>query len=205
MTPKQAPPPPGITLDDVFYILRRYKWLTIVLSVVVLTAVFLVRQYWPVPYASEAMLMIKYVHENKPPEKIGVDTSIMGDVHGEMVINSELKILASFDLASNVVEALGPAGTAKILAKSAGGTNNKNLAANVIRSGFLPSADKSDVIELKFTNPDPEMVQPVLSLLIAAYLQKHREVHQPEYLTFLQSRRMTSRSALIRSTRNWRK
>jgi uncharacterized protein involved in exopolysaccharide biosynthesis/Mrp family chromosome partitioning ATPase len=187
MNPKQtAPPPPGITLGDVYYILFRHKWLIAILSAVTVAATLLVRGFWPVPYESEARLMIKYVHENKPPEQIGPDSqSSSGDVHGETVINSEIEILTSLDLANNVVEILGPA---RILAKAGGGTNRIE-AANLIRKGLVPTSSKSDVIELTFTHPDPDMVQPILSQLIEAYLNKHREVHQPAFNDFLQKQK----------------
>jgi uncharacterized protein involved in exopolysaccharide biosynthesis/Mrp family chromosome partitioning ATPase len=187
MNPKQTPAPsPGITLGDVYYILFRHKWLIAILSAVAVTATLLVRAFWPFPYQSEARLMIKYVHENKPPEQIGPDSqTTSGDVHGETVINSEIEILTSLDLATNVVEILGPA---RILAKAGGGTNRIE-AASLIRRGLVPTSSKSDVIELTFTHPDPDMVQPILSQLIEAYLNKHREVHQPAFNDFLQKQK----------------
>src|SRR5208283_3156477 len=109
--------------------------------------------FWSVPYESEARLMIKYVHENKPPEQIGPDAASSRDLSGESVIYSEIEILTSLDLANNVAEILGPA---KVLAKAGGGTN-RIAAANLIRNGLVPMAVKGDVIELVFIHPDPDM------------------------------------------------
>jgi polysaccharide biosynthesis transport protein len=188
MNPRQpAPPAPVISRDEIYHILFRHKWLIAIIAVAAVSTTLLVRASWTVPYESEAMLIIKYVHDSKPPETIGPNNGGYGsgDIHGESVVNSEIKILASYDLASNVVETLG---AAKILAKAGGGTNRVE-AANLIRSGFVPEADKSDVIGLKFTHPDAEMVQPILGQIIVEYLKKHREVHQPEFVNFLETRK----------------
>jgi uncharacterized protein involved in exopolysaccharide biosynthesis/Mrp family chromosome partitioning ATPase len=184
MNPKQAAPPsPGITLGDVYYILFRHKWLIAILSLVALTTAILVRVFWPVPYQSEAKVLIKYVKETKPPEQTAIDSQVTSpDSRGENIINSEIEILTSLDLANSVVEVLTPA---KILAKAGGGTNRFE-AAFLIRNGLVAGVtNKSDVIELIFSHPDPDMVQPILGQIIDTYLKRHSEIHRPEFNDFL--------------------
>ena len=162
-----------MTLSDVYYILFRHKWLITILSVLAIAAALVARSQCTVPYQSEAKLMVKYVHENKPPERIGPDAQ-PGDVNGENAVNSEIEILTSMDLASNVVDALG---AARILAQ-AGGGSNRIAAASVVRGGLVAVPTRSDVITLVYAHPDPDMVQPILSQLIAAYIKKHHDIHQ---------------------------
>jgi uncharacterized protein involved in exopolysaccharide biosynthesis/Mrp family chromosome partitioning ATPase len=184
MNPKQTPTPlPGITLSDVYYILFRHKWLIGILSLVALASALLVLLFWPLPYQSEARVLIKYVKETKPPEQTAIDSQVTSpDSRGENIINSEMEILTSLDLANTVVDVLTPA---KILAKAGGGTNRFD-AAFLIRNGLVAEVtNKSDVITLIFSHPDLDMVQPILGQLISAYLKRHSEIHRPEFNEFL--------------------
>jgi uncharacterized protein involved in exopolysaccharide biosynthesis/Mrp family chromosome partitioning ATPase len=184
MNPKQTPPPsPGITLGDVYYILFRHKWLILTLSLVAVVTAVSVRLFWPVPYQSEARVLIKYVKETKPPEQTAMDSQVTSpDTRGENIINSEVEILTSLDLANSVADSLTPA---KILAKAGGGTN-RSRAASLIKENLIPEVGKrSDVIGLIFFHPDPGMVQPILGQIIDTYLKRHSEIHRPEWNEFL--------------------
>jgi uncharacterized protein involved in exopolysaccharide biosynthesis/Mrp family chromosome partitioning ATPase len=185
MNPKNAPPPPPaptITLGDIYYILFRHKWLILILSLVAISTAAAVFFLWHLPYQSEAKVLIKYVKEVKPPVQDPTAAQVTVPDHGENIINSEVEILTSMDLANDVVDNLGPT---KILAKAGGGTN-KTSAAFVIRSGLLLGVtNHSDVIDLIFTHPDAEMVQPILGALIVSYLHRHDEIHRPEFNEFL--------------------
>jgi Mrp family chromosome partitioning ATPase/uncharacterized protein involved in exopolysaccharide biosynthesis len=184
MSPKQTPTPsPGITLGDVYYILFRHKWLIAILSLAALTAAIMVLCFWSMPYQSEAKVLIKYVKETKPPEQTATDYQVTSpDSSGENIINSEIELLTSLDLANNVVDVLTPA---RILAKAGGGTN-RFKAAFLIRNGLVAAVtNRSDVIHLIFSHPDPDMVQPILGQYIDTYLKRHSEIHGPEYNDFL--------------------
>jgi uncharacterized protein involved in exopolysaccharide biosynthesis/Mrp family chromosome partitioning ATPase len=184
MNPKQTPPSsPGITLGDVYYILFRHKWLILTLSLVAVVTAVSVRLFWPVPYQSEARVLIKYVKETKPPEQTAMDSQVTSpDTRGENIINSEIEILTSLDLANSAVDALTPA---KILANAGGGTNRFE-AAYLVRKGLVPVVtNKSDVITIIFFHPDPDMVRPILGQIIDIYLKRHSEIHRPEWNEFL--------------------
>lgn len=173
-------------MSDVYYILFRHKWLIAILSAVSVAAALVVRSQCPVPYQSEAKLMIKYVKDNRPPEGIGPDALANRDVQGENAVNSEIEVMTSADLATNVVDVLG---ASRILAK-AGGGSNRTAAINLVKSGFMAVANRSDVVQLIYLHPDPEMVQPILSALIDAYIKKHHEIHQgPGFVDFLQKQK----------------
>ena len=100
---------------------------------------------------------------------------IVPDSRGEDIINSEIQIMTSLDVALQAATNIGPA---NILAK-AGGGNNLAAAAGLIRGNLLaePAGKGSSVIVITFKHPDSQIVQPVLEEVISDYFQKHREIH----------------------------
>src|SRR5258708_121184 len=170
-------PAQGLTVEDVLYVLFRHKWkigILICLAVVTAAVSYLVR---PLPYRSEARLLIKYVVDTKSPGQLGANNSsvtIPGSA-GETILNTELQVLSSFDLALRVATNLG---STNILAKAGGGTN-EYLAASVIQKGLVFDVPKgSSVIHLVFQHPDPTIVQPVLKSLTEEYYKRHLEIHR---------------------------
>lgn len=161
---------------DIYFILFRHKWKIILLSLAGIAAAAAYWWYCPPPFQSEARLLIRYVIDSR-----SVNTNVKNaqmtspDTMGQSVINSEMEILTSFDLAEQAARNIGPA---KILAKYGGG-NDPVKAAEVIRKNLLVEAPKQDnVIHLVYKNPDPAMVQPVLSEIISDYLDKYLQVHE---------------------------
>jgi uncharacterized protein involved in exopolysaccharide biosynthesis/Mrp family chromosome partitioning ATPase len=164
-----------LTLDDVYYVLFKHKWKIIVCSTAgVLGAVALVA-FRPPMYQSEAKLFIRYVLDSKSPTPTPDGSRMISSYDGQTIINSEIEILNSLDLAEQVVDTIG---ADKILAKAGGGTD-RIRAANVVRSGLVVEVpNKSNVMRILFQHPDPNVVQPVLTGLIDSYFKKHAEIHQ---------------------------
>jgi uncharacterized protein involved in exopolysaccharide biosynthesis/Mrp family chromosome partitioning ATPase len=185
MNPKQQTSPQAstITFHEAYHILYRHKLLIAVLVALSVLGGVALRLFMPLPYTSEAALMIRYIREAKPPVQAAPDTAMVNfNSREENVINSELGILTSYDLATNVVGILTPA---KILAKEGGGTN-KILAAQLIRKHLVAEvAPRSDLIELSYSHSDPEMATLILNQIIEAYLRLHNEIHRPEFNEFL--------------------
>jgi succinoglycan biosynthesis transport protein ExoP len=165
----------GLTLDDVYYVLFKHKWKIICCSAAGLLGVIAFVTLRPPMYESEAKLFIRYVLDSKSPSTTPDDSRVISSYGGQSVINSEIEILNSLDLAEQVVDAIGPD---KILAK-AGGGKDRIKAANVVRSGLVIEVpEKSNVMRILFQHPDPDIVQPVLMGLIDSYLKRHAEIHQ---------------------------
>ena len=91
------------------------------------------------------------------------------------IINSEIQIMTSFDVAEQAADTIG---AASILAKAGGGSNTLS-AAGFVRGNLeaYPAGNGSSVIVVTFKHPDPQMVQPVLQEVMNDYLQKHNEIH----------------------------
>ncbi len=171
--PNQAP---GLSLADIYYILFRQKWKIISLSAAGFLVVALIYFFEPPMYSSEANLFIRYVLEARLPSGIGGDPQIKTpDPGGANIINSEIEIMKSLDLAVQVVEAIGPE---KFLGKGSDETN-KYLAAAILKQNLTVEVrPQSDILRLVFQHPNREIVQPVLNQLIIAYLRKHVEIHR---------------------------
>jgi len=166
-----------MTLTDIYYIVFRHKWKILLISGAGLIAALLVPLVWHRPYQSEAKLFIRYVLETRSPGQVGANDQRVKspDERGENVINTELEILTSLDLAQEVARSIGPE---KILGKGAGEADLYK-AAVVIHQNLLPDVPKkSNVIRIIFQHPDPAVVQPVLGKLIDIYLKKHAEIHR---------------------------
>jgi uncharacterized protein involved in exopolysaccharide biosynthesis/Mrp family chromosome partitioning ATPase len=167
---------PGITLNDIYFVLFRHKWKIIFLSAAGIAMGVVYYLVNPPPFESEAELLVRYVLDSRSPNPSSSNTRETAPTDlGESIINSEIKILTSFDIAEQVAKNIGPE---KILARMGGGSDPIH-AANVIKNNlFVQAPDKSSVIDIIFRNPDPAIVQPVLQEIISAYLDKHLEVHQ---------------------------
>jgi len=172
-----APPSSGMTLADVYYVLFRHKWKILLVSGAGLLAAVGFFFLWPVTYGSEAKLFIRYVQDAKSPGQVGTaDPKVKSpDERGENIINSELEVLTSLDLALEVATNVGPE---QILAKAGGGAD-PNKAAGLIHAGLLVEVPKkSDVIRIVLQHPDRQLVQTLLSKLIDTYFKRHAEVHR---------------------------
>ena len=100
--------PVSITLNDVYYILFRQKWVILSFSIVAILAAGILYLTFPTHYVSEAKLLVRYVTETRSlaPSERNPDVK-SPDSRGETIINSELEILTSMDLAKEVAEKIG--------------------------------------------------------------------------------------------------
>ncbi|HEY2084043.1 MAG TPA: Wzz/FepE/Etk N-terminal domain-containing protein, partial [Verrucomicrobiae bacterium] len=160
---------------DIYYILFRHKWKILVCSAIGLLAAIVVPFVWPHVYESEAKLLVKYVVDNRMlADPTGSARVSLPDAAGRNIINTELQILTSLDLAEEVATNVGPD---KILGKP---KSSMIEAATFIHGHLLVDPNNSDVIRIVFMHPDPAVVQPVLSQVISTYLDRHAQIHRPE-------------------------
>lgn len=177
ITPRPPEPPaPGFNLGDLYYIFFRHTWKILLIFVAGLLGSLAYYFLQPPVYQSQAKILIRYIVEGKTGTSARDDAQMKSpDSAGANIINSEIEILTSLDLAAQVADAVGPE---KILAKVGGG-NERLRAAGVIRRGLTVDVPRrSNVLLLTFRHPDPTVVQPVLSQLTDVYLKRHVEIHQ---------------------------
>src|SRR3954469_281831 len=168
----QADQGSGMKLGDVYFIVFRHKWKIVILSLLGFLAAGVVLAFKKPLYGSEAELLVKYVVNSRPKVLIGDIQNT--DPRGDNILNSEVRILTSYDLASNVVQAIG---AEKILAKEGGGDDPIWAAKLVRRNIDVEPIKHTDVLKISFEHKDREIVQPVLRQLITSYLDLHAEIH----------------------------
>ena len=176
--PPPTPEPAGfsISVGDIIYALLRHKWLIIFCSLLGLGGAVLIYRTTPLMYASEARVLVKLVAQD---ESIGPSDPTGAQLRelplSDAVINTEMGILTSADLARKVAEKVGPE---KILAKLGGG-DNLDGATMAITGGLQPYVPaRSTYISVIFQHPDRSLVQPILSNLVAEYTREHYEIRR---------------------------
>jgi uncharacterized protein involved in exopolysaccharide biosynthesis/Mrp family chromosome partitioning ATPase len=182
----------GLNLGDVYYTLFRHKGKILfftVLGVVAAAALFLTQ---PPLYKSQAKVFVRYVVESRSFNPAGGDPQGRNDPQlrtpdsqGQNILNSEVELLTSMDLALQVADVIGPE---KVLAGLGGGKSRVQAGAVVQRNLLVDAQRHSNVMLVTFQHPDPELVQPVLRQVIDSYFKKHVAVHRKvgisqDYLT----------------------
>ena len=170
----QENPSGGMGLNDIYFILFRRKWIILFFGLLGIAAAGgLYLGYKPV-YRSDAKLLVRYVVEEKPPP--GGNSQVREpDNAGASIIQSEIQILTSLDLLSQVAEAVGPSRIVGGIEKQA----DKFLAAAAIAERLrIDVPPRSDIIQITFRHRDPAVVKPLLDRLVEEYLMRHAEIHR---------------------------
>lgn len=175
-----APPPPAtISANDILYILFRHKWKILICTLIGLIAAGVLYVLEPPPFESDAMLFIRYVTEDSAPGLPGGgdSKSVSLDARAEAILNTELEILGSLDIAYQVVDTVG---VDKILEHVKDPKlHTRDHAAALVRQGLsVQILPDSSVIQIVFKDSDPSIVEPVLSAVVDAYYKKHADVHR---------------------------
>src|SRR5437899_4428185 len=118
----------GMSVDDVLYILFRHKWLILAAICLGAAGACMVRVMRPPFYVSQAKINVPYVKESGPTAT-GNETFHPTDAGAQSIINTEVEILRSLDVASNTAASVGPR---KILAKCGGGDDLMSAAGRVL-------------------------------------------------------------------------
>lgn len=173
-----GPHPPSLTLGDIYYILFRHKWMILSISGAGVILALIVPLVLPRQYQSEAKVLIKYVLDNRAPSNpVRNDTRVsLPDEAGRNIINTELQILTSLDLAQQVATNVTPD---KVLGKNRGDAGPLAAAVLIHKNLHVEDLNNGDVIRLTFEHRDPDVAQDVLQRVIDTYKERHREIHRP--------------------------
>lgn len=159
------------------FVLCRHKGkilLSAVAGLIVAVAVFAC--YSPL-YESQAKLLVRYVLDRSAVDPLD-SRSGAGGPSSESLINSEVEILTSRDLATQVAATIG---AERFLPRAVAGDGPANpaMAAGRIRLGLTATALKgTNIIVVTYQNHDPELATRVLNELVTRYFTKHLEIHR---------------------------
>jgi uncharacterized protein involved in exopolysaccharide biosynthesis/Mrp family chromosome partitioning ATPase len=171
--PKPLAPSPGLNAQDILYVLFKHKWKILLCAASGISAAAAVFFLRPTAYESQAKLLVRYVVDRSTVDQ--VDSTAPVGRGSENLINSEVEILTSDDLAMQVAKAVG---VERLLPQSGGAADISN-AARTIRSGLTVNAlGGTNIIFVSYTNRDPELATLVLKELVARYFTMHLEVHR---------------------------
>lgn len=152
----------------------KHKRLIMFCLAVGLAAAACVYFFYPVVYASEAKLLVRYILERSAVDPVE-SASTSARQQFESVVASEVEILTSWDLAMQVAESLG---VKRVLPESNGKATVEE-AARTISSGLQVAARKdSNIIIVVYKNRHPELATVILNELVNRYFIKHLEVHR---------------------------
>jgi succinoglycan biosynthesis transport protein ExoP len=167
----------GMNIGDIYFVVFRQKWIILACSVAGLAAAIGMIVARPAQYQSEAKLLVRQVLERQVPTATDPG-SVMKTTDGNSasIINTEIEILTSLDLAEQVASQIGPE---RILGRD-DVPDATNAAALAITNGLNVDPNVRDsVIPIMYQHPDPEVARDVLQAIISAYLNKHTEMHRP--------------------------
>lgn len=172
---RQLPAPSGMDAQSVILVLFRHKWKIFLFTLLGLGAAAAVYMLMPPVYESSAKLLVRYVLERSAIDSVDSKDGTSGNRNNDSIINSEMEILTSWDLAAEVAESVG----VEKLASATTGKPLKAEAARAIALGLTVSAAKgSNVITVSFRHRDPDIASQVLNELVTRYFTKHLEVHR---------------------------
>ncbi len=159
--------------SDIFYALFKHKVKIVLFAVLGFVAAGAVYVLYPKIYSSQARLFIRYIEQGKTPMQTSESDRITTlETRSDSIINSELQIISSMDLAMKVAEKIGPE---RILGDPSK-ANEKTEAARAIRKGITVNIPfRSSVIQIDFSHKNSNIVRPVMQELVDAYLAKHLE------------------------------
>src|SRR5436190_12794695 len=161
----------GIHLSDILFALFKRKWTIILCALLGIIAAAGYYFLYPPLYESVARLLVRYVLERSAVDPI--DNTSRPNLTGkttDSIIDAEVQILTSWDLAVQVADAIGP--------KRLGAPSKEAAAARIILGLQVAAARESDVISVSYKDRSPEMATLVLQELLSRYFVKHLEVHR---------------------------
>jgi uncharacterized protein involved in exopolysaccharide biosynthesis/Mrp family chromosome partitioning ATPase len=166
----------GLKLSDILFALFKRKRTIMICAAVGIIAAAAFYFFYPPVYESQAKLLVRYVLERSAVDPIEAEKAASASSnYTDRVIDAEIEILTSWDLAVQVAQAIGP----KRLLPRSGKAATETEAASAISLGLKVIANKgSNIIFVSYKNHDPAMATLVLEELLSRYFVKHLEVHR---------------------------
>jgi uncharacterized protein involved in exopolysaccharide biosynthesis/Mrp family chromosome partitioning ATPase len=174
----QLSQPGGLQLGDIYYILFRQKWIILGCAIAGVIAAGVICKTRPALYESRARLLIPYIYETSALISTSGSEAIKPDFLGEGIIDSELQILTSSDLAYEVVDSVGAEKIVRPLPGMSKEALRGRAAGEVMGKLSVNAPKRTMVVFVNFQHADPDTARSVLTDLIDAYRKKHIEVHR---------------------------
>lgn len=154
--------------------------------------------YFSVPkiYASHAKLMVRYVVDRSAVDQVD-HTAPTGRAAGEQMIQSEMEILTSWDLAEDVAVLCRMDG---LVPNSKEPPESASMGARVIAEGLTVSARSGNVILVSFRHENPVLARTLLDRLIQRYFVRHLEIHRSKEAAKFVTEKVEQQRTKLRGT-----
>lgn len=180
----QATPAPhgqgglNLTPSDIYFILFRHKTKIVLFAILGITVGAFIYKTWPKEYQSNAQLLVRYVTEKRDVVDTDQNTRVTsaGGRGTEFILDAEIAILTSLDLAQEVAKEVGPE---LIVPETPEGRESfrHDIATSIVSSGIKASVN-GNVISVQYVNKDRNLTQRILETLLETYVEKHVQVHR---------------------------
>ncbi|MEY5013634.1 MAG: hypothetical protein RLY69_1349 [Verrucomicrobiota bacterium] len=164
----------NIGVHDILYALRRRRSLIVSLAVCGLLLAAMVHLSRDPVYASDAKLLVRYVLERGAVDPYEARQN-PGAAKADQVIQTEIEILTSMDLALQVARDVG---VGKILSGIEDKGDLERAAADLLNHLKVVVGQSNNVLLVKYSHEDPAVTKEVLHELMDAYFQKHLLIHR---------------------------
>jgi len=165
---------PSLNLNDMLLMLFKHKWQIMLFGIAGLVAA--VAAYFALPhmYEAQAKLLVRYVVDKSAVDGLD-DSQVRTPDHREDLINSEVEILTTPDLAAQVA---GAVGVDRLLHGNGVKPTLVDAARSIVKGLEVTPVRGTDIISLTYKSTDPELAVRVLQELIDQYFHKHLEIHR---------------------------
>jgi uncharacterized protein involved in exopolysaccharide biosynthesis/Mrp family chromosome partitioning ATPase len=168
--------PKGFGPQDIIFVLFKHKWMILLLTCAGLAAAAAVFLKQRPLFQSQAKLLVRYVLERSAIDPYEAQASPGGRPgSGDNVINTEIEILSSIDLASEVAEAIG---TDRLLPGSGGSAAPSEGAGVILADLTVSTGYSNNVLHVTYSNENPQLAKEVLQEMLKRYFNKHLEIHR---------------------------
>ncbi|MCG6550793.1 MAG: hypothetical protein L7F77_00590 [Candidatus Magnetominusculus sp. LBB02] len=192
-------------LIETVTVLFKYKWEITGIFLVIFLLVTIGSLLWPRSYETSSDVLIQFGREyvDRPnlansPTMSRMETIPLSTVE---IVNSEMSIMQSYDIAEKVVSTIGVEKMYPKLAGAAGPSFLERIGVRekvpVLQKATLKFQEdlkiavklqknvRSNVIEVKYMGKNPEIVAQAVNLYVRLFTEKHREVNSGSRSAFL--------------------
>lgn len=186
----------GFNPNDIPFILARHKWKIVLCTIIGIISAGIYNSSILPDYISETKIYIRYVENGGAPTVEGNKQDVSGR-NGGNIINAEIEIIRSSDLAMEVAQKVTPEkindiGKSKLdlfldekfPSKEEEPTiepdsqENIFMAAGLVSRGLnLELVRNSSVLQITYQHPNPLLSQEILDAVVKTYFKRHLATH----------------------------
>lgn len=169
-------PHSGFNVRDILFVLFKHKWKIMFFSLLGFggAGAMVYKAMQEPSYETQAKLLVRYVLERSSVDPYEAKMDVGGN-RGMDVMDAEIEIIRSADLALEVAKKIGPE---KVLPDAEEPPTETAAAIKIMEHLDVAATRGSNVIHLGYRDGDPQLAVTVLRQLIETYFEKHLQIHR---------------------------